>query len=55
MAKRKIHFERVPVEIVKKTAKLDLPDTDQEGTRGVKEKRRSERLVASRDRARRNI
>ena len=55
MAKRKLHFERIPVETVKKIAKLDLPDTDQDGTRRLKEKCRSERLVASRVRARRNI
>ena len=55
MAKRKLHFERIPVETVRKIAKLDLPDTDQDGTRRLKEKCRSERLVASRVRARRNI
>jgi hypothetical protein len=46
MVKRKIYFERVPVETVRKIAKLDFPDTEQEETRRVKEKRRSERLVS---------
>lgn len=46
MAPRKTHFDQVAVETVRKIAELDFPDTEQDETRRVKEKRRSERLVS---------
>jgi hypothetical protein len=46
MAKRKTHFEQVPVERVRKIAKLDLPDTKQDDALPVKATLRSERMVS---------
>jgi hypothetical protein len=45
VAKRKIYFEQVPVEMVKKIAKRDFPDSEQDDARDVevKERRGSER------------
>jgi hypothetical protein len=47
MAKQKIHFERVPIDTVRKIAKLDSPNREQDGNTRRKREASSEKTAST--------